>query len=107
MTYKKADLKAVKEKLAKSNKSFRKKPTRKIIKKEISKNYDSKKTVIQWNYNVNDIVICPYHDNQIGLIISDSHYFGKKVEKNYFFVLVGSRVIPLNGQHLRKVWRAI
>ena len=105
MTYKKKDLEAVKRQL-KQDPKYRartKNTTRKIVKKEVKENFESKKTVIKWNYKVNDIVLCPYYNNQIGLIISDSKYFDMKVEKNYFFVLLGNKVIALNGQHLKKI----
>jgi len=103
MTYRKADLEAVKKQIAKTRGLPKKRPSRKVIKKEIHKNYETKKKVIEWNYKVNDIVLCPFHNNQIGLIISDNKYFGKRVEKNYFFVLLGSQVVALNGQHLKKI----
>ena len=105
MSYKKKDLDELKKKLKKDPKftSRTKRPTRKVIKKEIKKNFESKKTVIKWNYKVNDIVECPFYNNQIGLIVSDTIYFGRKVETNAFFVLIGCKVLQMNGQHLKKI----
>jgi len=105
MTYKKKDLEAVKRQL-KQDPKYRartKSTTRKIVKKEVKKNFESKKTVIKWNYKVNDIVGCPYHNDKVGLIVSDTTYFGRKVESNMFFVLVDCRVVQLSGQHLKKI----
>ena len=105
MTYKKKDMDALKKQL-KNDPKFQartKRPTKRVIKKEVKRNFESKKTVIKWNYKVNDIVQCPYHNNQIGLIVSDTTYFGRKVEANMFFVLVGCRVVQVNGQHIKKL----
>ena len=107
MAYKKKDMDALKRQL-KNDPNFKartKRPTRKIVKKEFKKKFESKKTVIKWNYKVNDIVQCSYlTGNPIGLIVSDTTYFGRKVESNMFFVLVGCRVIQMNGQHIKKLW---
>ena len=105
MTYKKKDMDALKKQL-KNDPKFQartKRPTKRVIKKEVKRNFESKKTVIKWNYKVNDIVQCPYHNDQIGLIVSDTTYFGRKVESNMFFVLVGCRVVQMNGQHIKKL----
>ena len=104
MTYRKKDMDALKKQL-KKDPSFnaRTKPARKVVKKEFKKNFESKKTVIKWNYKVNDIVGCPYHNDKVGLIVSDTTYFGRKVESNMFFVLIDCRVVQLSGQHLKKI----
>jgi len=105
MTYRKQDMDALKKQL-KKDPSFnaRTKSKRKVVKKEFKKNFESKKTVIKWNYKVNDIVGCPYlSGDPIGLIVSDTTYFGRKVETNTFFVLVGCKVVQMSGQHIKKL----
>ena len=105
MTYKKKDLEDLKKQL-KSDPNFKarsRRPTRRTVKKEFKKNYESKKTIIKWNYQVNDIVECRHFNNQIGLIVSDTTYFERKVEANAFFVLVGCKVFKISGQNLRKI----
>ena len=77
------------------------------IKKRIKK----PKSVVKWNFGVNDLVEVlsarsPYskdNNTSIGLIISDFIYHTSKVEKNNFFVLVENRVVQLDGKYLRKV----
>ena len=105
MTYRKKDMDALKKQLKKDpNFNARtKRPTKRIIKKEVNKNFEPKRTVIKWNYKVNDIVECTYYGNQVGLIVSDTAYFGRKVESNMFFVLVGCKVVQMHGQHIKKL----
>ena len=65
------------------------------------------KSIVQWNFNVNDLVRLkhPYKSEElsIGLIISDYIYHTSRVEKNNFFVLVENVVIPFDGKYLRKI----
>ena len=53
------------------------------IKKE---GFENKKSVVRWNYEVNELVKLTYDNNLIGLIVSDFEYFSKRVEKNCFFI---------------------
>lgn len=75
------------------------------------KNKTRKKSVIKWNFNVNDLVEISINkhvsninnDTKIGIIISDYIYHSAKVEKNNFFVLVENNVLQFEGSHLRKL----
>ena len=54
-------------------------PTQTQIKKTIKKEgFSQKKSVVRWNYKVNDLVRITYGDANIGLIVSNNQYFGKK-----------------------------
>ena len=63
------------------------------------------KSVIKWNFGVNDLVeVLNYKDKSIiGLIVSDYIYHTRKVEKNNFFVLIDNVVKELDGRYLRKI----
>ena len=107
MSYKKSDLAAAKRKLREEDPSFFKnkasKTTKnKAIKKIIKSSYEAKKKVIKWSYEINDLVRC-IHTDDIGLIVSNNQYFGKKLEKNYFFVLFGCTVKAYDGKYIRKL----
>ena len=104
MSYKKSDLAAAKRKLREEDPSFFKNKTKKTVKKKVlrSSSYEVKKKAIVWSYEVNDLVKCT-HTDSIGLIVSNNQYFGKKLEKNYFFVLFGCTVKAYDGQYLRKL----
>tara|TARA_Y100000289_G_C3807111_1_gene91920 strand:- start:169 stop:501 length:333 start_codon:yes stop_codon:yes gene_type:complete len=79
-------------------------PTQKQVKKTIrAKDFTQKKSVVRWNYKVNDLVRVTYGDSSIGLIISNFEYFSKKVEKNCFFVLVDNAVKQIDGRYIRQL----
>jgi hypothetical protein len=105
MSYTKQSLIEAKKKLYKQNPSFfkdsknKRSPDKIIIHKHTK---TTTKKIVKWNYKVNDIVSCKA-SNRIGLIISDNLYFGRKVEKNYFFVLFGEAVLKYDGSKLRKL----
>lgn len=81
-----------------------KSPTTKQVKSTIKKEgYETKKSVVRWNYKVNDLVRLTYGNNEIGLIISDFEYFSKRIEKNCFFVLVNNAVKNIDGKYLRQI----
>lgn len=104
MSYTKQSLIEAKKKLYKNNPTFFDKTNKASSKKVIIKETAKPKTrlkVVKWNYKVNDIVICK-NTKRIGLIVSDNLYFGRKVEKNYFFVLFGEAVLKYDGSKLRK-----
>ena len=109
MSYSKKDLLKVKEQLAKNNPKALKNLTKKSVtinKAKRSSDFKRKKSVIQWNFDVNDLVILKENSgltNCIGLIVSDYMYHTSRVEKNNFFVLVSNRVIQLDGRYLNKV----
>jgi|TARA_B100000902_G_C26883586_1_gene703815 hypothetical protein len=100
MSYSKKDLKDIKNKLKKENPSFFNNSSIKKQKKSIVKSQPSRKKIVKWNYKVNDVVTC-IHSQRIGLIVSDNTYFGRKLEKNYYFVLFGCRVQKYDGSYLR------
>ena len=102
MSYSKKDLQSIKNKLREENPSFFKgNSSRKKQKKQIIKNTPTpRKKIVKWNYKVNDIVKCT-RSQDIGLIVSDNTFFGQKVEKNYYFVLFGCKVLKYDGSYLR------
>ena len=65
--------------------------------------FTQKKSVIKWNYKINDLVKVSYHNESIGLIISNFEYFSRKVEKNCFFVFINNSVKQIDGRYLRLV----
>tara|TARA_B100000212_G_scaffold341766_1_gene325984 strand:+ start:2472 stop:2795 length:324 start_codon:yes stop_codon:yes gene_type:complete len=76
-----------------------KKSERKVIKKE---GFEKRKKVYKYNFKVNEIVKHKRSD-QIGLVISNTTYFGKKVQTDYYFVFMGNAVIHVCGSTLRKI----
>jgi len=79
-------------------------PTQKQVKKTIrAKDFTQKKSVVRWNYKVNDLVRVTYGDGSIGLIISNFEYFSRKVEKNCFFVLIDNTVKQIDGRYIRQL----
>ncbi len=110
MSYSKKDLLKVKQQLAKNNPGALKNLSRKSVtinKAKRSSDYKRKKSVVQWNFDVNDLVFLKENTNMsgcVGLIVSDYMYHTSRVEKNNFFVLVSNRVIQLDGRYLNKVW---
>ena len=79
-------------------------PTQKQVKKTIrAKDLTQKKSVIRWNYKVNDLVRVTYGNGSIGLIISNFEYFSEKVEKNCFFVLIDNAVKQIDGRYIRQI----
>ena len=68
-----------------------------------NENYQQKKSVVRWNYKVNDLVRITYGEESIGLIISNFEYFSKRVEKNCFFILVDTAVKQIDGRYLRQL----
>ena len=110
MSYTKSDLNKIKKQLLKSNPKALKRKTRtvstNVAKKEIKSSYKKPKNVIQWNFDVNDLI--ELKDNSgmsgaIGLIVSDYIYHSSRVEKNNFFVLVNNVVRQIDGRYLKKV----
>ena len=43
------------------------------------------------------------YGHMLNNIVSDTTYFGRKVETNTFFVLVGCKVFQMSGQHIKKL----
>jgi len=79
-------------------------PTEIQIKKTIkAKDFAQKKSVVRWNYKVNDLVRVTYGNGSIGLIVSDFEYFSRKVEKNCFFVLIDNAVKQIDGRYIRQI----
>ena len=68
-----------------------------------NESYQQKKSVVRWNYKVNDLVRITYGEESIGLIISNFEYFSKRVEKNCFFILVDTAVKQIDGRYLRQL----
>jgi hypothetical protein len=105
MVYSKQSLAEAKKKLREEDPSFFNKESKpKDSRKKIIRNssHEKKKKIVIWNYKVNDIVTNSM-TGQIGLIVSDSMYFGRAVEKNYFFVLFGCAVCNVDGKFLRQI----
>jgi len=103
MAYDKKDLKALKKKLSKENPgalNVNRKTVKRTIKR--SSDWEVQKKVVQWNYSVNDLVEYKF-TNKIGIIVADKQFFGKKVEKNYFWVLLENHVQKVEGQHIKKL----
>jgi len=68
-----------------------------------NESYKQKKSVVRWNYKVNDLVRITYGEESIGLIISNFEFFSKRVEKNCFFILVDTAVKQIDGRYLRQL----
>lgn len=104
MSYSKKALQNAKNKLREENPSFFKgNSSIKQQKQKIVKSTQTpRKKIVKWNYKVNDVVRSTLSE-EIGLIVSDNTYFGAKVEKNYYFVLFGCKVIKYDGSYLRVV----
>ena len=103
MSYTKQSLAEAKKKLREQDPSFFKsKSISRVSKKKIIKtsSQEKRKKIVKWNYKVNEIVTNTVN-GQIGLIVSDNIYFGRVIEKNYFYVLFGCTVISIDGKHLR------
>ena len=85
--------------LAESKKSRSKsKRKRSIIRKDNSS--PTRKTkVIQWNYQVNQLVKFR-NTGELGLIVADKQFHNKTLETNTFFVLVSNRVMHCNGRDI-------
>ena len=103
-------LKELKEKMVKSDQNAlsnikkNRGPTTKKIKQTIKKEgFENKKSIVRWNYEVNDLVKITYDVNLIGLIVSDFEYFSRRVEKNCFFILVDNAVKQIDGRYLRRL----
>ena len=103
-------LKELKEKMVKKDQNALKNikksisPATKKIKQTIKKEgFAQKKSVVRWNYEVNELVKITYDTNLIGLIVSDFEYFSKRVEKNCFFILVDNAVKQIDGRYLRRL----
>ena len=110
MPLSKKELKALKEKMKAKDQNvisnIRKNlsPTTKQIKSTIKREgFENKKSIVRWNFEVNELVSITYDKNLIGLIVSDFEYFSRKVEKNCFFVLVNSTVKQFDGRYLRRL----
>jgi len=110
MSLSKKELRELKSKMVEKDqdalKSLRrnKTPTLKAAKKLIKKeNFENKKSVVRWNFKVNDLVRVTYGNKEIGLIVSNYEYFSRRVEKNCFFILVDNAVKQIDGRYLRQV----
>lgn len=82
--------------------NIRKTSTKSIKSNIKSESFAEKKSIIKWNFKVNELVNIS-QTNEIGLIISDFEYFTKKIEKNCFFILIGNSVKQIDGKYLRKI----
>lgn len=69
----------------------------------VKKGLPKKKSIVRWNYKVNDLVKVSNGSESVGLVVSNFEYFSKKVEKNCFFVLVDNYVRQIDGRYLRLV----
>ena len=103
-------LKELKEKMVKTDQNALKNikknlsPSTRQIKKAVKKEgFTNKKSVVRWNYEVNELVKLTYGDNLIGLIVSDFEYFSNRVEKNCFFILIDNAVKQIDGRYLRRL----
>ena len=110
MSLSRNDLKELKEKMLKKDQNalsnIRKSrgPSTTKIKKTIKREgFSNKKSVVRWNFEVNDLVKITYGDNQIGLIVSDFEYFSSRVEKNCFFILIDNAVKQIDGRYMRRL----
>ena len=106
MVYSKKALKEAKARMEEQNpgklKDIRKsvrKSERNVIKKE---DFGKRKKVYKYNFKVNEIVKYKRTD-KIGLIISNTTYFGKRVQTDYYFVFVENTVVYVCGSTLRKI----
>ena len=111
MSYSKSDLKQIKKQLLKSNPQALKRKiktaSKTVARKEIKASYKKPKSVVQWNFDVNDLIELKDSSGMsgnIGLIVSDYIYHSSRVEKNNFFVLVNNAVRQIEGRYLKKVW---
>lgn len=104
MSYNKKDLQALKKKLKKENPNALGLKKKVAIKKAVrtSADFERQKKIVQWNYDINDLVKHKFSDT-IGIIVADKQFFGDRIEKNYFYVLLGNSVIKIDGQHIRKL----
>ena len=105
MSYSKSSLAEAKKKLREEDPSFfNKRSSTKSSRKKIirTSNQETKKKIVKWNYKVNDIVTSTIN-GKIGLIVSDDMYFGRSIEKNYFYVLFGCVVNKVDGRNLRSL----
>ena len=81
-----------------------KSPTQTQVKRAIKKEgFSQKKSVVRWNYKVNDLVRVTYGNGSIGLIVSNFEYFSKRVEKNCFFILIDNAVKQIDGRYIRQI----
>ncbi len=103
-------LKELKEKMVKTDQNAlrnikkNRSPSTIKVKQTIKKEgFKNKKSVVRWNYEVNELVKLTYDTNLIGLIVSDFEYFSKRVEKNCFFILVDNAVKQIDGRYLRRL----
>lgn len=112
MPISKEDLNKLKRDLKENNPSFLNRPKIKKQKKIIKGNVETKKKIIEFTYKVNDLVYTKkelYLDNfilkkgSIGLIVSNEMYFGKKVQQNKYFILIGGSVLQIDAKKLRKL----
>lgn len=122
MPLSKKELKDIKEKLHNSNpkaiSNIKKNRTKVVVTNEteaanVRKKRNKPKSIVRWNFNVNDLVKIKTFPNDylfgsednvpIGLIVSDYIYHSSKVEKNNFFVLVENAVMQFDGKYLRKL----
>jgi hypothetical protein len=99
-TYSKIDLLRAKQNVKSKNPNVLKK----IIKK--TENFEKKKLdkkVTKWNFKVNELVYVKTENLKIGLIISDTEYFGKKIPDYSFLILIDNKLVKLNGRNLKKI----
>jgi|13_taG_2_1085334.scaffolds.fasta_scaffold00130_9 hypothetical protein len=98
--YSKSDLLRAKQNIKSKNSNTLKK----IIKK--TENFEKKslnKKVTKWNFKVNELVYVKTEQLKLGLIVSDTEYFGKKIPEYSFLVLVNNKLLQLNGRNLKKI----
>ena len=104
MSYSKKSLAEVKRQLKQNDPNFfnNTKSRNSSIKKVVRKNdtTEKRKKVVKWNYKVNDIIKIS-NSGEIGLIVSDNTYFGRVIEKNYYYVLLGTVVKKIDGKNIR------
>lgn len=110
MSLSRKELREIKEKLIDNDQNALRKirksrstSTKKTVKTLKREGFSNKKSIVRWNFEVNDLIKITYGDNQIGLIVSDFEYFSKKVEKNCFFILVDNSVRQIDGRYLRRL----
>ena len=103
-------IKELKEKMVKTDQNALKNikqsrgPSTRTIKQTIKKDgFENKKSIVRWNYEVNELVKITYDASLVGLIVSDFEYFSKRVEKNCFFILVDNAVKQIDGRYLRRL----
>ena len=104
------ELKEIKEKMIKKDQNALRKikksvgPSTKNFKKTIKREgFSNQKSIVRWNFEVNDLVKITYGSSQIGLVVSDFEYFSSKVEKNCFFILVENTVKQIDGRYMRRL----